>query len=1052
MRVLAVLAVLWLCFMQPVSAKGKIKDDFEPVCKALDTLIYERTSVMGELRLRAVMKRGNILDFYFTNSLSDLPWTAEDYGWFCRELKERFPEKYRRYSLGRISSQGETLADLVTGELDCSGCPNTNTYRIKGHRTAGRPIVERLGEMNWSEGLDGRHIAVWQSHGLYYEQSRGRWEWQRPCLFQTVEDLYTQSYVLPFLVPMLENAGAYVMLPRERDIQKHEIIIDNDPDFRSDPSYSFIPDRTPVRLSGQYSELGQWSDAGTGFADAKEAYSGTDNPFTMGSARMTACTAAKKGTGNMAEARWTPDIPERGEYAVYVSYKSLPNSTEAAHYTVCHLGGKTEFSVNQKMGGGTWIYLGTFEFDKGTEGCVILDNTVSPLLLKSGNTPLPQEKMAGITKTVVTADAVKIGGGYGNIARSMAEDGKTAPELSGMPRFTEGARYWLQWAGMDSTLFSQNEMENDYKDDFMCRGDWVAYMSGGSGVNPDEEGKNIPFDLAFALHSDAGTTQNDSIIGTLAIYTLKSEYRRRLPSGEDRRTSREYANLVQSQIVRDIRETYDTSWNRRFIWDRAYRESRTPSCPAMLCELLSHQNFADMKLGHDPGFKFTVSRAIYKGILKYLSNRYGCDYTVQPLPVNSFSATFADGRILLKWKETADKLEPTARPDGFILQTRMDSGAFDAGRVLKAMRTDDGTYCAYADFEPGHLYSFRIIAFNAGGKSFPSEILSAGTPAMNGTGRDPVTDSCILVVNNFDRVSSPAWFDYPGFAGFDNRLDSGVPYIRDISFTGYMYENRRNEEWTSNDRPGFGASYNDRAGSIIAGNTFDYPAVHGQAIMNAGYAFCSAGADAFCNDTSLTRSIWCTDLICGKQVTVASKGPGPDRFRVFPEAMQKAIRNFTASGGDILVSGANIGTDIWDRVYPVDIDSTFRAASMKFAREVLGYSFVSNHAGRTGEITGIPGQDAMPDMDGITMKFNNVPDEHLYCVEAPDGIEPSGSHGKSVLRYGDTRISAGVCADFGTYRTVCLGFPVEVITDKEHIDRIIKASIEYFTKSSYDEQ
>ena len=420
--------------------------------------------------------------------------------------------------------------------------------------------------------------------------------------------------------------------------------------------------------------------------------------------------------------------------------------------------------------------------------------------------------------------------------------------------------------------------------------------------------------------------------------------------------------------------------------------------------------------------------------------------------MNSFSATFADGRILLKWKETADKLEPTARPDGFILQTRMDSGAFDAGRVLKAMRTDDGTYCAYADFEPGHLYSFRIIAFNAGGKSFPSEILSAGTPAMNGTGRDPVTDSCILVVNNFDRVSSPAWFDYPGFAGFDNRLDSGVPYIRDISFTGDMYENRRNEEWTSNDRPGFGASYNDRAGSIIAGNTFDYPAVHGQAIMNAGYAFCSAGADAFCNDTSLTRSIWCTDLICGKQVTVASKGPGPDRFRVFPEAMQKAIRNFTASGGDILVSGANIGTDIWDRVYPVDIDSTFRAASMKFAREVLGYSFVSNHAGRTGEITGIPGQDAMPDMDGITMKFNNVPDEHLYCVEAPDGIEPSGSHGKSVLRYGDTRISAGVCADFGTYRTVCLGFPVEVITDKEHIDRIIKASIEYFTKSSYDEQ
>ena len=27
---------------------------------------------------------------------------------------------------------------------------------------------------------------------------------------------------------MLENAGAYVMLPRERDVNRHEVIVDND--------------------------------------------------------------------------------------------------------------------------------------------------------------------------------------------------------------------------------------------------------------------------------------------------------------------------------------------------------------------------------------------------------------------------------------------------------------------------------------------------------------------------------------------------------------------------------------------------------------------------------------------------------------------------------------------------------------------------------------------------------------------------------------------------------------------------------------------------------
>ncbi|MBP1664087.1 MAG: putative exported xanthan lyase/N-acetylmuramoyl-L-alanine amidase [Bacteroidetes bacterium] len=58
-----------------------------------------------------------------------------------------------------------------------------------------------------SKGLDKRHIALWQSHGLYYMQSREKWKWQRVNLFETREDLYTQSYILPFLVPMLENAG-----------------------------------------------------------------------------------------------------------------------------------------------------------------------------------------------------------------------------------------------------------------------------------------------------------------------------------------------------------------------------------------------------------------------------------------------------------------------------------------------------------------------------------------------------------------------------------------------------------------------------------------------------------------------------------------------------------------------------------------------------------------------------------------------------------------------------------------------------------------------------
>ena len=79
-----------------------------------------------------------------------------------------------------------------------------------------------------SGALSGRNICVWQSHGRYYDAKDDRWKWQRCRLFGTVEDLYTRSYVVPFLVPMLENAGAYVMMPRERDEHRAELLMDHD--------------------------------------------------------------------------------------------------------------------------------------------------------------------------------------------------------------------------------------------------------------------------------------------------------------------------------------------------------------------------------------------------------------------------------------------------------------------------------------------------------------------------------------------------------------------------------------------------------------------------------------------------------------------------------------------------------------------------------------------------------------------------------------------------------------------------------------------------------
>ena len=82
----------------------------------------------------------------------------------------------------------------------------------------GNPWVTPLSRpIGITQGMQGRHLAIWPSHGSYYDPNKGCWQWQRPKLYCTTEDIFTQSFVLPYLIPMLENAGAYVFVPRERE-------------------------------------------------------------------------------------------------------------------------------------------------------------------------------------------------------------------------------------------------------------------------------------------------------------------------------------------------------------------------------------------------------------------------------------------------------------------------------------------------------------------------------------------------------------------------------------------------------------------------------------------------------------------------------------------------------------------------------------------------------------------------------------------------------------------------------------------------------------------
>ncbi len=940
------------------------------------------TTELGSLKVSkvSIAPKKKRISIKLSKAGAYIPFTAKSFASFKSDCRKALGTEFRKYSV-TITAGNQNLEKLVLF------ADKKNT----GPRETA-PFVQRMYAQPAPEGLDKANIALWQSHGWHFDQAFNRWEWQRARIFQTVEDLYTQSYVMPYLMPMLENAGAYVMSPRERDINTVEIIIDND---RS------------IYTKGRFTTNGSFKKSSIqGFAYTMSELRDGDNPFREGTALRIATSGSDEAT---ASACWSAAIPSRGSYAVYVSYTSEADACEAAHYRIHTAAGAKDFRINQTMGGGTWIYLGHFPFESGKETKIVeLFNN-------------------GAAGKSVSADAVKIGGGMGNVARIVKEaKDEIAYEYatSGYPRFTEGARYFLQWAGAPDSIFTPNEYVDDYRDDYTCRGMWVNWLAGGSSMLPEQEGLKIPVDLAFAFHSDAGTTENDSIIGTLGIYCTKGT---KTGNGSSRLASRDLTDLIMSQVIADVRAQFEPNWTRRGMWDKSYAEARIPEVPTMLLELLSHQNFADMAYGLDPSFRFAVSRAVYKGILKFLAHRDDRTYTVQPLPVRAFAIEQnAPGSYTLRWQATIDSLEKTATPSYFIVEERKADGAFSA---IARVETPEYT----VSISDTVIHSYRIIAGNNGGVSFPSEVLAlcdlAGEP--------------VIVVNGFTRISGPDRFDSGDIAGFYDVRDHGVPYIQDISYTGSQYEYRRNIPWMDDDAAGFGASHGNYETKVIAGNSFDNVYSHGTAIAAAGRAFISSSLEAFCqsNDTIIAT----VDIILGKQKEIKQgRGVYGTRYKSFPAGLQNRIRTLAANGTNFLVSGAFVATDLWDNPYS---DEATKNADQAFAADVLGYKWRAGQAALTGKVRQVSTRYRGFGKDEYS--FYTTLNADYYATESPDALYPADNkRGCTFMRYSENNLPAGTLFDGDGYRTAVLGFPFETIDNADNRALLMKQVLNFFDNTT----
>jgi fibronectin type III domain protein len=875
-----------------------------------------------------------------------------------------------------------------------------------------------------SQGLEGRHIALWHSHGWYHSEDDDRWTWQRPRMFTAIEDMLPMSFVLPFLVPMLENAGAVTLLPRERDFQRHEVIVD---------------DESGADL------LGRWIVAeDPGFQTGIVPLPKDVNPHAQGHHSVAQCVDPERS--DAATATWIPDIPADGDYAVTVCYGAAPDRATDAAYVIRHAGGISEVRVNQRMGNHTWVYLGTYAFHEGESHA-----TGSVSLVASSSD----------ADATVSADAVRFGGGMGIVEMG----GRT----SGYPRVLEATQYVLQHAGAPPEhTYRRGESWGEYTQDYAGRGEWVNWLHGApNGPNSDRDlpGEGIPIDMSFAWHTDAGI--KDGIYGTLMLYMPSGHLRvvdrgtrevrvpdTEFPDGRPRWLNRELADLIQSQIVGDIRASVSPDWTRRALRERDFAETRTPNTPTALLELASHQNFDDQTSLQDPRFRFLVSRAIYKGMLRWIASENDFDPVVAPLPPTHLAVEAAGaGDFHLSWQPQSDPLEPTAEAEGYLVYHREGGPRGDRWLVARGGGFGEPEFSEEPEvtirgLDPAAIHCFRVTAINRGGESFPTTTLAAAWG-----GEDAPT---ALVVDAFDRIAPPRIVDEEERQGFDRSIDRGVGYGTSHSLVGDQWSWDPTYAWRggtyfTNDDPGHGASSGDLETETEVGNLFDHAALHAAPLHALGFTVHGIADEALATAPDADLVDW----VLGEERTTSPPPWAADaglmglEFEALPEAHRAIITAYLESGGRLILSGAHWATDV---VQPGS--SALDEGGVEFLHEVLGVSWRADQATTTGEVLVSP-QSPIAEVGDFAFEAG-LGHGVIYGCESPDAIEgytgvievededdieiPMGS---VVLRYARARFGAAVLSQGpAPGRSLSFGFPLECIGDEETRLSLFAATVE----------
>ena len=637
-----------------------------------------------------------------------------------------------------------------------------------------------------------------------------------------------------------------------------------------------------------------------------------------------------------ATATYTPNFPVAGYYPVYTWVRAGSDRGDQL-YRIRHTGGESQLHIPHHMVGNGWIYLGEYYFNAGSNsanGSVVISN------------------LRGTTNgTVIIADAIRFGNGMGSVDQGGG--------VSGYPREEESCRYWIKYnlaQGQPTSLY--NTTGGDEQDS------WYAPPRMSVEMNREQAG-SIFKRIHLSFHSNAGGGR-----GTVGLITGS-------PTPNQEVLAQLCGAAVNDELVALGSPPLEVPWHDRgtdITYTGSYAEisngSFSNEMDATIIEVAYHDDPDDAKLLRDAKARDAVARAAMHAVVQYM-NRFDTNdpvaliYLPEP-PTNPRASGNTNGSITLAWSPAVSVAGSGAPTNYFIYRSTNGYGfgnAVSAGNV---------TSYTITNLPAGTDYYFRISAANAGGESFPSEVVGCRTPLYAASPK-------VLFVNANDR--------------YDRTTNLKQDLVANIY-----------------DPPG-PTGGNERVLPRRV-NSFDYVVQHGKAISAYGLPFDSCQNEAVPGDlvalTNYPIVIWA----CGNESTADES---------FNAAEQTKVAAFLAAGGHLFTSGSEIAWDLDRTSGPTTADRNFLHNQLHatYAADSSGFW---NFTASGGSI-----------FSGNTNGTFDDGTKGLYLVGFPDVITPTGSGAATAISYtGGPAGAAGIVYDgpAGTGKVVYLGFPFETITSE----------------------